>query len=255
MKNIVLVCDKIPQSSNRQYNHTHINIMRNMLNRAGAEYDRLIVLTNEDKSLIHSDFEVIPLEQRSKIWWGWWCKIQMYNKNLNIDGDILYLDLDVIPLKGINRLWEYAPGEVAMRQAVHLDNIQDIDLYKRYTTVISSGHKYNTSIQRFTQEQMHWLYELYTQPGSHISQEGDELFVCTNMYKNNKSAAVFPLEWCPFYCNHACDEPNPINWKLNNKFIPERSDIDVDISVLTFAGGFKPWTVSKYDQSVQELYQ
>lgn len=255
MKNIVLVCQSIDiQSKNRRYDHTHINCMRTMLLRAGAEYDRLVVITNVDAKLIHPEFDVYPLNSHS-MWKGWWSKMSIYDPALDLSGDILYLDLDVIPCAQINQLWHYEQHSVCMRRALHLESIASTQFYHHsIKDNTSSTHIYNSSVQRFSAGQLTELYAQYVDNPPNIKQchrlDGDERYTSEFLANSNIPHTEFPKELLPYY-------PKLIETEhtLRTGSVPERSSIPYnDIAVLVFAGAFKPWSVAEVDQTIKELY-
>lgn len=246
MKNIVLVCQSIDiQSNNRRYDHTHINCMRTMLLRAGAEYDRLVVITNVDTKLIHPEFDVYPLNSHS-MWKGWWSKMSIYDPALGLTGDILYLDLDVIPCAQINRLWHYEQHSVCMRRALHLDSVNSESHH--------SIQYYNSSVQRFPAGILSELYTSYVNYTADIvlpkSIDGDERYTSEFLANSNIPHTEFPKELLPYYPKLIKTEHT-----LKTSSVPERSSIPYnDIAVLVFAGAFKPWSVAEVDQTIKELY-
>ena len=269
-KNIVLVCQVGQLNNNkplRNYNYTHINTMRNMLLAVNAEYDQLIVLTNEDPELIHPEFQVIPLDEGEK-WQTWWAKIQLYNKNLPIEGVILYVDLDCVPTKHFNKLWDYPNDQVALRQTFPFDIFSDnANQQHNYNQDDDKIYKYNTSVQKFPHGSLHYVYEYYTQfPNlaaldAHMSSKpeldnlpmlSDEVFVCAMFKSKQQQVISLGKDLLPLY--QFAISPRNNKWQLTDKFIPERSIIPEQAAAILFAGPFKPWTVMHIDKTIRELY-
>jgi hypothetical protein len=248
MKNIVLVCQTVDvQSNNRRYDHTHINCMRTMLNRANAHYDRLVVITNVDPALIHPDFEVFPLSYDSR-WKGWWSKMSIYNPQLQLKGSVMYLDLDVIPCAQINQLWQYATPGVSMRRALHLEAVQNISELQ---------HRYNSSVQTFPAGLLDQLYHNYV--NSEFNQlnkmplDGDERYVSEFLVNSSIPHSELPIQLLPYYPRLVSN--NQLLKTATSQHIPTKSHIPyADIAVLVFAGSFKPWSVAQLDSTIAELY-
>lgn len=269
-KNIVLVCQcnsNLKSNASRRYNYTHINTMRNMLLAVNAEYDHLIVLTDEDPELIHPEFQVIALDTGEN-WQTWWAKIQLYNRNLPIEGTILYVDLDCIPTKQFNKLWDYPDDQVAMRQAFPFDVFSDSNnQLNKLNKDPSKVYKYNTSVQKFPHGSLHYVYEYYKQfpnwaaLNEHMSNNpeldnlpmlSDEVFVCAMFESERQSVISIGKDLLPLY--QFAISPHSNKWQLTDKFIPQHSKIPEQAAAILFAGPFKPWTVMHIDQTIQELY-
>ena len=266
-KNIVVVCDTKADKCKRRiasYTHVHINTMRNMLIAANAEYDQLVVLTNEDPALIHSDFQVIPLEEdlNPHFHEPLHSKLQMFNSDLPIQGEVLYIDLDCIPMKGINKLWSIdTNNKIAIRGDHRMDPGSAIGklVQSSIDSPTAGVNKYNTSIMKFQHGSMDFVYKLYKESSllTERSSSGidDERFVCQCIEKHNYPVTPILNDLVPLYQTAINNQTKSNKPTVTADFIPEQSSIPDHIAAILFIGSFKPWNVLKYDKTIRDLYQ
>lgn len=79
---------------------------------------RFVCLTNREKDL-PGDIERIRVEHDRGIF-GWWSKINLFNKNLPVEGRLVYFDLDILLLGGLEQIIHYkSPFALAPDGAPH----------------------------------------------------------------------------------------------------------------------------------------
>ena len=271
----------IPGKSN-SYDHTHINRMKAQLDEVGAEYDRMIAITNVDPRLIDTDVEVIQLPTGDE-YLGWWSKMYMYNPNMRLEGTVLYIDLDMMPGEQFNTLWTEKPEyDVLCRRACHLDGLK----HTLFTPGVNrSGEKwdylswiYNTSLIRFRPEKLAalWVwYQYNVQRGWDLGVKGDELFVAKWLIDNSDTVShtEFDPKYMPSYpslilrhlSGNATYDPDNLAYTLSPgrrmDMTPSTGIASSEgvipwhrLSALTMGGAWKPWNVAVKDSHIAERY-
>lgn len=190
------------------YDHTHINNLKRQLDDVGAEYDRMVAITNQNPRLVHRDVDVIPLPGGDE-YTGWWSKMIMYNSNLRLDDAVLFVDLDMMPGGQFNQLWDiHSDKDIVCRRAAHLDATKP----SVFLPAISrpGDHNdhlawiYNTSLVRFNPAKLAGLYNHYCTMVHNeypLPELGDELFVSRWLLENEDTIQhdEFPPRLMPSY--------------------------------------------------------
>ena len=235
MKNIIVVC-KRGHKRTRMYTVEHVNIMKNMLDRHGTEYDNFVCITDQ-KDTMPSNIEVfeIPDIPQHK---GWWAKIETFNPKLPVTGDNLYIDLDCVVVDNLDCLWEYQPGGPC----------KIINCSKYYADTV--GWQYNSSVYRYKISDFDFIWWDYRTKWEHIQRNyffGDEKYT-SDMDKKSK---MYPEEWIYNY-EHVIlqggrHHMTSIKTEITDSVLPENSKI------VWFGGGHKPWRCK--DNTIKEHYQ
>ena len=190
MRNIITVCKRGFRRT-RMYTSEHVNIMKNMLDRHGCEYDNFVCISDQTEGM-PSDIELIAIPDIPKHK-GWWSKIETFNPKLPVTGDNLYIDLDCVVVDNIDCLWEYEQGG-----PVKLINVSDF--YAKHT-----GYKFNSSVYRYTISDFIHIWEDYQLNYEQIQRNypwGDEKYT-TELDKNSK---MFPKEWIINYSDESFEK-------------------------------------------------
>ena len=265
------------------YDHTHINRMKAQLDAVGAEYDKILAITNADIRKIHPDIDVMPMTSGSE-YLGWWSKMMMYDANLRLTGDVLFLDLDVMPGGKFNTLWDYnSDDDIVLRRATHLDR-RHKDSFLPGVVKHGKQHEhlswiYNTSFQRFKPEKLgglHRWYQYNIYNKTPLSAIGDEHFVASWLIENSDavSHSEFDHRMLPHYpglMHHYYNFGEPYNPTLTdyglgnrvmkidlwdqNKHVPNSNEIIPwdDIAAVMLGGNWKPWLLVN-DDDLQQRY-
>jgi len=218
------------------YTSEHVNIMKNMLDRHGCEYDNFVCISDQTEGM-PSDIELIAIPDIPKHK-GWWSKIETFNPKLPVTGDNLYIDLDCVVVDNIDCLWEYEQGG-----PVKLINVSDF--YAKHT-----GYKFNSSVYRYTISDFIHIWEDYQLNYEQIQRNypwGDEKYT-TELDKNSK---MFPKEWIINY-EHAILQEGKHHMQSVKREV-ERSVLPEQTKIVVFAGGHKPWKCK--DNTIKEHYQ
>ena len=235
MRNIITVCKRGTKRT-RLYTSEHVNIMKNMLDRHGCEYDNFVCISDQTEGM-PSDIELIAIQDIPQHE-GWWAKIETFNPKLPVTGDNLYIDLDCVVVDNLDCMWDYMPGE-----PVKLYNVSDF-----YANAV--GHKYNSSVIRYRISDFTYIWEHYHTDYAQIQRKyfhGDEQYT-SNLDNNSK---CFPKEWIINY-EHTILQKG-LHHMVSLKTDITASEIPKDVKIIVFTGGHKPWRCK--DNTIQEHYQ
>lgn len=75
------------------YDVGDVHALETMVRRYLPSLDRFVCLTDFPPSAFRYSIDVIAMEHA---WPGHWCKVELFDPSLPLDGRILYLDLDVV---------------------------------------------------------------------------------------------------------------------------------------------------------------
>lgn len=73
---------------------------------------RFVCLTNREHELPEDGIEIVPIEPHRGIF-GWWSKVELFNRSMPFTGRCLYLDLDVLLVGDMEPIIEF-PAEFAL---------------------------------------------------------------------------------------------------------------------------------------------
>ena len=235
MRNIITVC-KRGFKRTRMYTSEHVNIMKNMLDRHGCEYDNFICISDQTDGM-PSDIELIAIPDIPQHK-GWWSKIETFNPKLPVIGECLYIDLDCVVVDNIDCLWEYEPGG-----PVKLINVSDF-----YAEQL--GYQFNSSVYRYRISDFEHIWWDYRTKWEYIQRKyswGDEKYTC----ELDKKSKMFPKEWIINY-EHVILQEGKHHMQSVKRDI-ERSVLPEQAKIVVFAGGHKPWKCK--DLTIQEHYR
>ena len=77
---------------------------------------------------------------------GWWNKLYVFNKDLNLKDNVIFLDLDLVIHDSIDKLWEYHPGSFII--------IRDFTRHMN-----PNWKKYNSSVFKFNPKNHYSLWD------------------------------------------------------------------------------------------------
>lgn len=277
--NLMFGAAKVLPGKSNSYDHTHVNRMKAQLDNVGAEYDRMVVITNADFRKIHPDIDVIPLPGGDE-YLGWWSKMYMYNPNLRFGGTVLYIDLDMMPGGRFNDLWTESPHiDAVLRRTPHNDNLK----YETFTPGVNRpgaqweylAHIYNSSLVRFNPDKLAplWLwYQKNVREGADLGNKGDELFVAKWLIDQGDQVThtEFDHRLMPSYpilvMRHEAGMPiyDPVhqagvvrNLKINTQMNNTNTESIIPwhkLTAVTMGGPWKPWNVAVKDRHIAERY-
>jgi len=166
-----------------KYDSRYVNILYNMVTR-NLRLDHEFICFTDDTHDLESGIRDKKLDKNINLP-GWWNKILLFNKDLDIRGTVLFLDLDIVIHSSIDILFTYQAGKFAI--------IRDFTRYARKKTT-----KFNSSVFRLETAQMSYVYDRFISDQSRIGKmfKGDQEWInhCVD-----GDYCFWPDEWIQSY--------------------------------------------------------
>lgn len=120
-----------------KYSSEYVNTLYRMTQRHCTLEYQFVCLTDNCAGLL-PQIKTIPLPSGVN---GWWCKLYMFSKEIDLCGTVLYMDLDVVIAENIDKLFGFSPNNWC--------TIRDFN-----RVCVPNWSRYNSSVVRFEHAQL-----------------------------------------------------------------------------------------------------
>jgi len=201
-----------------------VNILYSMVKRNMTLPFDFYCLTDELNQAFDTGIKTIKIPNPQLD--GWWNKMHLYNKELNIEGNILYVDLDVVIISCLDKIFtEFADDKFCV--------IKDFGQPK--TTINSSVLRYNLK------HHSHIWDNFLKDKGQYDSMHGDQN-VLTSMLYTDKQTVFMPDEW-----TYSFKWPERGKPKKYDKYVPKNHPLKKEALICVFHGHPNPDYAMEYD--------
>lgn len=166
-----------------KYNFEYVNKLYNMVKRNLTLPFKFICFTDDRTQIIPEvecrDFLIPGMT-------GWWNKLTLFNKDINLEGDCLFLDLDIVIYNNIDKLIHYTSSD---RFNIPRDFGQPDNLY-------------NSSVMKFNVKHHSFIWEEYINKKSIFDKvHGDQNVISTIFLTEKYRTMLVPFqdEWIHSY--------------------------------------------------------
>lgn len=165
-----------------KYSSHYVNVLYNMCKRNCTVPFSFICLTDCSIGLL-PEINIKPLPNINLH--TWWYKLCVFDRTMELTGNILFLDLDLVVYDNIDKLWDYKRDQFII--------IRD------FTRHMSPGwKKFNSSVFRFSAEDSYWIWDKFFKDYKTIitKNHGDQDYLY-NILK--EKAKYWPDNWIQSY--------------------------------------------------------
>ena len=201
-----------------------VNILYSMCKRNLKDKFNFYCLTDETNQPFTDGIK--PIRIPDPQFDGWWNKMHLYDKRLEIEGNILYLDLDVVV---VNKLDDF------------FNQYQDSDFlcirdFGQPTTTI------NSSVQRYNLKHHSFIYDDYMKNKSKYDGIHGDQNVITDMMFRHQMTHILPDDWTYSYKWPERGKP-----KKYEKYKPKEHPLKNNAKVCVFHGHPNPDYAMQYE--------
>jgi len=207
-----------------KYNINHVNTLFNMVQRNLSKPFNFYCLTNNQGQSFNSNIQLLGVPQ--PILENWWNKMHLFNKELNIEGNILYMDLDVVVINSLDEFFNLFKDE---------DFCVIRDFGQPKTTFNSSVLKYNLKHHSH-------IWDSYLNNKSNYDKVQGDQNVVTDLMKNHPQTKIISDDW-----TYSFKWPERGKPKKYQKYKPEEHPLKKNAKICVFHGHPNPDYAMKYD--------
>ena len=206
-----------------KYSVKFVNILYNMVERNLTKPFNFYCLTYNKEQLFNKDIKLIDVPK--PILDNWWNKMHLFNKKLNIQGNILYIDLDVVILNNLDDFFTHYKDE---------DFCVIRDFGQPTTTFNSSVMKYNIK------HHGHIWDNYIKEKEKYDKMHGDQNVITDMMFRHSQTRIV-PDDW-----TYSFKWPERGKPKQYQKYKPEDHPLKKNSKMCVFHGHPNPDYAMQY---------
>ena len=168
-----------------KYSAEYVNRLYNMTKRHCTIPFEFVCFTDDVRD-IDPNVRIIKLKDIGVS--GWWYKPMFFDKNLELDGNILYFDLDVVIYDNIDKLWLHAPDKFSI--------IRDFNRSIRH-----DWSHFNSSVFMFRSRTLGYVYDNFIKDHrAHMRRfHGDQDWIYAQIKPEKGTWTFFPDNWIQSY--------------------------------------------------------
>jgi len=207
-----------------KYNINHVNVLYNMVERNLSQPFNFYCLTNNQGQKFHKNIKLLDVPE--PVMENWWNKMHLYNKKLNIEGNILYMDLDVVVISSLDEFFiNYSDDKLCV--------IRD---FGQPTSTI------NSSVLRYNLKHHHFIWDTYIKDKQKYDGLHGDQNVLTDMIYSHEKRVFLPDEW-----TYSFKWPTRGKPKQYQKYKPEDHPLKKNAKICVFHGHPNPDYAMQYD--------
>jgi hypothetical protein len=207
-----------------KYNINHVNVLYNMVERNLSQPFNFYCLTNNQGQKFHKSIKLLDVPE--PVMENWWNKMHLYNKELNIEGNILYMDLDVVVISSLDEFFtNYSDDKLCV--------IRDFGQPK--STI-------NSSVLRYNLKHHHFIWDNYIKKKQRYDGLHGDQNVLTDMIYSHEKTVFLPDEW-----TYSFKWPERGKPKQYQKYKPEDHPLKKNAKICVFHGHPNPDYAMEYD--------